>query len=333
MLIQDPPGASQAASTAAVDPDSLVRFADLLKLRGLAPATRKEYFRYVRKVFLGLGRDPAELTEEQVRAYLLQLKARNYSPSTMRTAVASMNCFYTLSLGRSWNLFDLVRNPVRRTLPKVLTREEVARLFSVLPEERFRVLFRLIYACGLRISEAAAVGIGDIRHVTRLLVRNGKGGRERYVPLPRAMRAELLRWWGKHRNPRWMFPVVGRKWRSTASFPASLGTAERPMPKGTIQFRMRRAVADASLPAGTCVHTLRHSYATHLLDEGVSIRLISEFLGHSSLETTLVYTHLTEVNETDARAAAARLVRGTKGGTPGRRGRAQPRRPGRRGRP
>lgn len=291
------------------DPESLVRFAELLRLRTLAASTRAEYLRYLRKLHARQGRDPAELDEAQVRAHLLHLKdAQGYSPSSMRTAVAALTAFYNLQLGHDWKLFSLVRSPSAQTLPQVLSRAEVARLFAVLREERFRVVLRFIYACGLRIGEAVNVEVGDLRGGERVHVRQAKGNKDRYVPLPEAMLHELRAFWKTHRHPRWIFPGVGRGWRDGVSSIATLARAAEPMGVGSIQHCVRLAVAEAGLPPGTCVHTLRHSYATHLLEEGVSIRLISAYLGHSSLETTLVYTHLTAVNEATARAAVARLL-------------------------
>lgn len=293
------------------DCDSLVRFAELLKLRTLAASTQAEYLRYLRKLAARVKGDPAGLDEVQVRAHLLHLKeAHHYSPSSMRTAVAALVAFYNLHLGRDWKLFGLVRSPSAQTLPQVLTRAEVARLFAVIREERFRVVLRFIYCCGLRIGEAVNVEVGDLRGGERVHVRQAKGNKDRYAPLPPAMVAELRAWWRTHRHPRWVFPGVGRGWRDGAdgTAPAKLAQAVEPMGVGSIQNCVRLAVAEAGLPKATCVHTLRHSYATHLLEEGVSIRLISAYLGHASIETTAIYTHLTAVNETAARAAVARLL-------------------------
>lgn len=302
---------SAAAPVAALptDPESIRRFAALLKLRTLAPSTQAEYVRYLRKLAGRVRRDPAELTEAEVRAHLLYLKEQHgYSPSSMRTAVAALVAFYNLHLGQDWKLFGLVRSPSAQTLPQVLTREEVARLFAVVREERFRVILRFIYTCGLRIGEAVNVEVGDLRGGERVHVRQGKGNKDPYAPLPAAMLTELRAWWRTHRHPRWVFPGVGRGWRDGSSSIASLAQAVEPMGVGSIQHCVRLAVAEAKLPKATCVHTLRHSYATHLLEEGVSIRLISAYLGHASLETTALYTHLTAVNEAAARAAVARLL-------------------------
>jgi len=291
------------------DPESLVRFAELLKLRSLAPSTQAEYLRYLRKLAKRVKRDPATLDEAAVRAHLLYLKDKHgYSPSSMRTACAAMRAYYGLHLGHDWKLFDLVRSPSALTLPQVLTRAEVARLFGVIREERFLVILRFIYACGLRIGEAVKVEVGDLRGGERVHVRGGKGNKDRYVPLPPAMTAELRAFWKTHRHPRWVFPGVGRGWRETPGGKERLARAQEPMGVGSIQHCMRLAVAEAGLPKGTCVHTLRHSYATHLLEANVSIRLISAYLGHVSLDTTLIYAHLTAVNEASARTAVAGLL-------------------------
>jgi site-specific recombinase XerD len=293
----------------APDCESLVRFAETLKLRSLAPATQEEYLRFVRKLAIRHGGDPADLDEAAVRAHLLRLKdEHHYSPSSMRTAVSAMRAYYGLHLGRDWKLFDLVRSPSAQKLPVVLTRAEMARLFATVREPRFRTLFRLIYACGLRIGEAVTLEVQDLREPGRVHIREAKGNKERYVPLPEAMRQELRCYWKTHRHPRWIFPGVGRGWREKPEQLKRLGRAVEPLGVGSVQHCLRLTRAQAQLPKETVVHTLRHSYATHLLEAGVSIRLISAYLGHSSLETTLIYTHLTAVNEASAREAVARLL-------------------------
>jgi site-specific recombinase XerD len=300
-------GAAPAALPS--DPESLLRFAELLKLRSLAPSTQAEYLRFVRKLAQRAGGDPAGLDEAAVRAHLLYLKDKHaYSPSSMRTACAAMRAYYGLHLGHDWRLFDLVRSPDALRLPAVLTRAEVARLFAVVREARFLMVLRLIYACGLRLGEALHLEVSAIkRDGPRLHIRDGKGRKDRYVPLPLWAYEELKIWWKTHRHPRWVFPGVGRGWRDGASAVERLAQAVEPMGPGSVQHCLRLAVAAAQLPKGTCVHTLRHSYATHLLDAGVSIRLISAYLGHTSLETTLIYAHLTAANEAGARAVLEQL--------------------------
>jgi integrase/recombinase XerD len=156
---------------------------------------------------------------------------------------------------------------------------------------------------------ATLLEVTDIKHEpTRLHLHRTKGQKERYVPLPEAMLQELRAYWRTHRHPRWIFPGTGRGWRDDGpGANARLGRSPEPMGVGSIQNCLRIAVADARSPKGTCAHVLRHSYATHMLEQGVSIRLISVYLGHSSLQTTLIYLHLTAVNEGLAREAITRL--------------------------
>ena len=259
-------------------------FADLLKLRSLATSTQEEYLRFLRNLATRIGRDPAELTEAEVRSYVLRLKAEfNYAPSSMRVVVGALQMFYNRHLGHDWRLFGLIRSPSRRALPQVLTRSQVAALFADMREARFRMIFRLIYACGLRVSEAAHLTVDAIEgDGTRLRIRAAKGNKDRVVPLPAWTLAELRVFWKTHRHPRWLFPRCGRGWRNQPAERARLARASVPVSIGSIQSYLRRVRATVHVPATTCVHTLRHSYATHLLEEGVSIRLISAFLGHAS---------------------------------------------------
>jgi integrase len=226
----------------------------------------------------------------------------------MRTAVAAFTAFYNLQMGREWKLFRLVRSPSRKTLPSVLTREEVQRLLRAIREPRFRTILRLIYVCGLRVSEAIHLEVTDIKRDGPMLhLKKTKFSKERLVPLPSWAYRDLQEFWKTHRHPKWVFPGVGRGWRETPGSAQRLAQASTPMGVGSIQHCVRLARAEARLPKSTHVHTLRHSYATHLLEEGVNIRLISAYLGHTSIETTTVYLHLTAVNEAAARAALDRL--------------------------
>ena len=244
-------------------------------------------------------RDPAELGEAEVRAFLVHLyREKPYKPTTHHVVLCVLRCFYRVHLGREdWRLLKVARAQIGRSLPRGLTRPQVARLWAEVTEPRFRTLLRLIYVCGLRIGEAFALEVTDIeRDGPCVRMKRGKGGHARVVPLPRAMLAELRAWWRTHRNPRWLFPAVRGDRGGLA------------MAAGTVQTRLRRARMAASLPAHTTPHALRHSYATHMLEEGVCIRVISACLGHTLLQTTLLYARVTAASEERAREAAARLV-------------------------
>ena len=293
--------------------DSLARLQQMLALRSLAPRSREAYLTYVQKFALHTGCDPGTLDEAAARAYLIYLKEkRAYSPSSMRSACAALSFFFKFVCEREWKLFDLVRSPSAQTLPVVLTREEVHRLIAQVREERFRVVLTLIYACGLRIGEAVALEVRDLQAAQhRLHVRGGKGQKDRFVPVADATFDLLRTWWKHHRHPRLLFPAVGRGWREhrvNPSGPANAGLADAPMSISSIQLCVRVARAGAGLKPEVHVHTLRHSYATHLLEAGVSLRQIASYLGHDSLDTTVIYTHLTAVSEDKALQVIAALV-------------------------
>jgi site-specific recombinase XerD len=251
------------------------------------------------------------LSEDQLRQYFLFLRQhKNFSGSAMSIGKAAFQLFFRDHLGHAdWKVFaELV---VRRNapLPLVLSREEVQRALGCLREERFRVCLRLIYHCGLRIGEAVKIKVTDIDAAHgRLHIRLGKGGKDRCVPVTSRMIAELRAFWKTHRNPVWLFPAPGRPWRErTEDRNKVLGRATTCMSVSAVQNAFRLARAESGIHPQSCVHTLRHCYATHLLEEGVSLRLISQYLGHASLDVTVIYTHLTAVNEGHARAALDRL--------------------------
>jgi site-specific recombinase XerD len=132
-------------------------------------------------------------------------------------------------------------------------------------------------------------------------VHRGKGAKDRYVPLPPRTLAMLRQYWGTHRHPAWLFPATGRDQRQAAA-------AKQPMAKASVQGAMRRVVLQLGLGKQVSIHTLRHSYATHLLEAGVNLRLIQQYLGHSSLQTTMVYLHLTATGQEQAVATIGRLM-------------------------
>jgi integrase/recombinase XerD len=288
---------------------SLELLSQHLSLRSLSNRTRGEYLRYIRKLAGYCGKDPASLEEHEARAYLIYLKEqKRYAPSSMRIAAAALQFFYHCVVGRDWRLFSIVRSPDRQRLPAVLSREEVRRLLGVIKEERFRTILQLIYACGLRVGEAVSLAVTDIHAAQeRIHVREAKGGRDRFVPLSPFMLERLRGFWKTHRHPRLLFPGVGRGWRERASERSA--SANEPMSVSSIQHCFRLACAEAGIKVKATPHTLRHSYATHLLEEGVSLRQIASYLGHSSLDTTVIYTHLTAVSEGKALRVIEALTR------------------------
>ena len=303
------PSLTASGHSAAFGHPSLQRYDEHLCLQSVSQRTREEYGRYLRRLGQHTGRDPEALAEEEARSYLIHLKEqKRYAPGSMRIAVAALRMFYNGMLQKEWRLFDLVRSPDRRKLPLVLTREQVAKFLCQLREPRFRTLLTLIYSCGLRVGEAVAIEVRDIQSAQRRIhIREAKGGKDRLVPLPETLLAMLREFWKSHRHPRLLFPGVSCAWRERGGHEPR--RTEAPMSVSSVQHCCRLAAARAGLPPGVTPHTLRHSYATHLLEEGVSLRQIASYLGHESLDTTVIYTHLTAVSESRALSVIDGLTR------------------------
>lgn len=295
-----------------IDYSSIANFQQLVELKDFKPPTRKEYVRYVRRLADHFKSDPALLTEDQLRQYFLFLRQhKQFSGSAMSIGKAAFQLFFRAHLGHAdWKVFSELVIRRNAPLPLVLARADVHRTLNALREERFRVCLRLIYHCGLRVGEAVKIKVTDIdANQLRLHVRLGKGGKDRSVPVTARMIAELRAFWKTHRNPVWLFPAPGRPWRARSEDRnAVLGRATTCMSVSAVQNAFRLARARSGIHPQACVHTLRHCYATHLLEEGVSLRLISQYLGHASLDVTVIYTHLTATNEGQARAALDRLM-------------------------
>ena len=289
---------------------SIEQFRAFVELKDFRPPTKKEYVRYVRKLAEHFQCDPATLTEDQLREYFLFLRQhKHYKHSPMKLAKCSIRCFLRecLKLGHAWTVFEEVRIVENQTLPVVLSRPEVADLLGALQEMRFKTCLRLIYHCGLRVGEAVRIAPQDIHgkeQFPRLHVKNAKGGKDRYVPLAPAMVKELRQWWLTHRNEHWLFPSPGCGWADrTLTLSQLMNRSTTFMSVSSVQMAYRLARAASGVNRLSTTHTLRHSYATHLLEEGVSLRLISQYLGHESLDTTVIYTHLTPMSEAKTRAA------------------------------
>jgi site-specific recombinase XerD len=241
--------------------------------KGLAEATRDAYVNGV----LGLvrhygGRKPEAISVAEARAYVAGLKAGGASATFRSHASAGIRFL------------------------------EVHAILSKVTEPRHRACLSLVYACGLRLGEGCRVKVTDLDRARGVLhVHAAKGMKDRYVPLPPAVLPLLESAWRIHRNPIWVFPSVGRGGLHGA-------VATSPVPLGTVQQVFRAALAVSGVRKHVSVHSLRHSYATHLLEDGVNLRLIQSWLGHNSPAVTAVYTHLTEQATNAAAQQVGRLM-------------------------
>jgi site-specific recombinase XerD len=231
---------------------------------------------------------PDQLMDEQLRGFFLHLLTeRRVARSTLTIFLCGIRFFVQHSLGRPWTLADVVRPHRPAKLPVVLSREEVWAILDAVRQPVYRVCLTTIYACGLRLTEGAELQVTQIDGARAMLHLTGKGSKDRYVPLPAATLALLRDYWRTHRNPTWLFPTAG------AHGELPRGTAPTAINRSSLQSAFTRAAAQAGVRKRPHVHTLRHSYATHLLEAGVTLPLIQAYLGHSSAKTTAIYTHLT----------------------------------------
>jgi len=282
---------------------SMKQFAECLALRYDHTRTRHSYYRQLRLLLEHFETDPATLTEDQIRAFFLHLKTeRQWKPKTMRQSAAALRLFYTEMLQQEhWEVFSQLKIRDHKELPAVLTREQVIALLLHIRLRRYRIPAKLIYVCGLRLSECLSLTVHDINgDQGKLWVRGGKGGKDRMVPIPQVMVEDLRRYWAFHRNPHLLFPSVGRGRCDQDGLKMRMHKATQPMTVSALHRLMNIARKELHLTQAS-PHTLRHSFATHLVEAGASLHVVKDLLGHSHINTTMVYLHLTHRSDQDSR--------------------------------
>lgn len=292
--------------------DSMREYARLLALRHDCARTRHSYYRAMRLLHEHFGMDPAALGEDHFRDYILHVKTRKgWKPKTIRQTVACARLFFIEMLGHpEWKVFSQIRTKDHDELPAVLTRDQVNRLLSSIRLRRYRTPVKLIYCAGLRLSECLSLTVHDILGAEgKLMIRSGKGGKDRMVPLAAEMIEDLRNYWKFHRHPLLLFPNAGRGPCLPHKLARRMQMARSPMPVGSLQrlvvvARKKLGIADAT------VHSLRHSFATHLIEAGASLHTVQSLLGHKQITTTMVYLHVTHRSDQDARTLVEELTTG-----------------------
>jgi len=254
------------------------RFVDDLRLRNYSPRTIEAYVAGVLRLAKHFGRSPELLGTEEIRAFQLHLLQRHVSWSQFNQTVCALRFLYRVTLGRP-DVVPLIPYGKRpKTLPCVLSPDEVARLFAAARCGRDRMLLQTAYACGLRLNELLHLEVSAIDSPRLLVhVRQGKGQKDRLVPLSLRLLAELRDYWRCYRPQRWLFPNA---------------TGQGPLCAGSVQRLIKRVRRRAGIGKPATMHTLRHSFATHLLEAGVDILTVQKMLGHRQLSTTAHYLHL-----------------------------------------
>jgi integrase/recombinase XerD len=256
-----------------------------MQLRGFAERTQEAYLSAVRQLAKHYHKSPDQIDEEELRQYFLFLKNEKHAArNTCTIALCGIKFFFQHTLGREWKTFEFLRPQKEKKLPVVLSIAEVRSILARVRRPHYRVCLSTIYACGLRLLEGVHLRVNHIDSERHMLhVCHGKGGKDRYVPLPAPILRMLRRHWLTHRNPLWLFP---------SPFQVEKG----PMSESGVQRAFRAAVRESGISKHATVHTLRHSYATHLLEAGLNLRIIQSYLGHASPATTAIYTHITQTS-------------------------------------
>jgi site-specific recombinase XerD len=208
------------------------------------------------------------------------------------------------TLNVEFKVFGIVKNPRGKKLPIVLTRDEVRKVLKRIRMLRHRSCLTLIYSCGLRLHEATNISPADIDSKRMFVhIKAGKGRQDRLVPMPKSTLLILREHYKRHRNKRFIFPAPGRGGISEAQ-------STMPLPGSSIQTVLKKALRESAIIKNVSVHNLRHSYATHLLEAGIDIRIIQKYLGHKSIASTMIYTHLTPIISENVYQKVDRLMAG-----------------------
>lgn len=260
------------------------RMIEDMRMRKLAPKTQAAYIRSVRQLAGYLGRSPDTATVEDLRNYQLHLVDHGTSPVSLNAAITGLKFFFEVTVDRAALMAKMQPVYVPRTLPVVLSQEEAARLIAAAGSLKHQTALSVAYGAGLRASEVTSLKVSDVDSQRMTLrIEQGKGSKDRYAMLSPVLLERLRAWWrvaraqGKMLDGGWLFPGMN------PIDPLSTRQLNRAVHAAAVAARIDKRVS---------MHTLRHSFATHLLEQKVDIRVIQVLLGHKKLETTALYTHV-----------------------------------------
>lgn len=254
------------------------RMIDDMSLRNLSPATQRSYLHAVTKFSRYFGRSPDRLGLEDVRAFQVHLVSQGISWPALNQTVCALRFFYGVTLDRGEIPERIVYARTPRKLPVILSADEVVRFLEAVPSLKTRIALTAAYAAGLRASEAVSLKVADIDSDRMLIqVHHGKGAKDRTLMLSQQLLTILRTYWRLTRPGEWLFP--GR-------------SPDKPIDVQVLHAACRSATKAAGLIKRVSVHTLRHSFATHLLENGTDIRIIQVLLGHNNLSSTTRYTQV-----------------------------------------
>lgn len=260
----------------------LLRMKEDILLRGLSKNTLDSYMLNARLFLEYCNRPVEQVDEHDIRNFLYYLiNEKKVMPQTVNTYSAAIRFLFAVTLNRTLNYLQIPRQKKRKTLPEVLTREEVHSIIDSCTNIKHKAMLMVVYSSGLRVSEAAALKIQHIDSVNmRLFVEDGKGGKDRYTLLSETCLNILREYWQKYR------PTHPEGWLFLGTY-----NVKHITPDG-IEYAFSEAVKRANITKNVSIHSLRHAFSTHLLEDGATLLQVKELLGHSSIQSTTVYLHL-----------------------------------------
>ncbi|MCJ8332576.1 MAG: site-specific integrase [Lentisphaeria bacterium] len=284
---------------------TLLRMDEDMQLAGLSESTRKSYLAAARQLQNYFERPAGDLSEADLKKFLLHLKNdKKYAYNTLNLRYNSIRFLFNRSLNRDFKFFGFLKIPKIVALPVILSEEEIWLSIGAVHKPIYKMMLKVIYVCGLRRKEVINLRAENIDRSRMILeIRQSKGNKDRYLPLSNALLKDLEYYW-KHDRPK----VCG-----TYFFPREHYWKEfkgEPISGESLLRAYKIVVAECGISKQVTLHSLRHSFATHLLEHGCSLKSIKELLGHTDIKTTTLYTHLTERSEDHVRKTMELLMSG-----------------------
>ena len=282
------------------------KFVSQLELKGYAKRSIDSYVKSVRQLQRFCNKPLSSIKAGDLREYWLTCrKDYGWSDATLRISYSGIKHFFSLTLVRRWKILNEVKFKRHQSLPTVLSQKEVRRIICNLPTLQSKVFYVVLYSMGLRLKEAIHLKPGDIDGDRKVVhIRNSKGAKDRVLPLPDIALRGLRAYYKTHRNPDWIFPALGHNQGRYAS------SATRPVSDNGVQGALRRTVKKLGIRKHVHPHIFRHSYATHLIEANVPILHVQKLMGHSNINSTMVYLHVTTRAESHSHEIVCNIISG-----------------------
>ena len=282
------------------------RFTEDLQLAGYAQRSTQSYVSSVLRLQRFYNKPLEDITEEELRQYWLCCQSEfGWSAASLRISYSGIQHFFTRTLVRSWNIFSEIKWKREQKLPTILSLQEVRTIIYALPTLQSHAFYLTLYSLGLRLREATTLQVRDILSDRGLVhIHAGKGALDRMVPLPKITLLTLRKYYKTHCNPQWIFPALGHNNGKDAQ------CAKTHVSDSGVQGVLQSALKRLGFKKHIHPHVFRHAYATHLLEANIPIRHVQKILGHKTLQSTMMYLHVTTQAQTDSHKRVSQVMQG-----------------------